>query len=122
MCALNDHKHIENRKLYEQDFHGNKVYSSLKCSSLLVKEGSFNLEKIWCKITLSKQSSRFDRTEGNQDKKKSGNIVKSFVLVFDQVHTVKFERGYFSCSYNSHSRYRIPYSHIYNVVSTFESY
>ena len=44
MCVLSHHKYIQKRKSYKQNFHGNKVYSSLKCSNLLVKEGYFILE------------------------------------------------------------------------------
>ena len=40
MCVLSDHKHIEEN--YQQDFHGTKVYSSLKYSNLLVKRGLKN--------------------------------------------------------------------------------
>ena len=45
MCVLSHHKHIQKRKSYKQDCHGNKVYSSPKYSNQLIKEDIFILEK-----------------------------------------------------------------------------
>ena len=51
-CVSSVTSNIFKKKLYEKDFHGNKVYSSLKCLNLLDKEGTIRLEKSWCNKSL----------------------------------------------------------------------